>query len=298
MRVLERDYPPDCVLGVSNREYDLMDPAVARLMFDELKPAVVVHLAGCCGGIAANREFPADFYYRNSILTAQVLEAAARHGVRKVIYPIGSCSYPAGARSPIGEDQLWEGRPHSDTEAYSATKRLATIAAEAYRRQYGMQVVVLTLGNMYGEYATFHLRGAQVIAAMIRRFFEAQRNRAKVTLWGTGSPVRDFVYAGDVAALIPWFLENYAAENGPINVSSGAAVTMKELAGLIREIAGFSGEVEWDIAKPDGQAIKLYDIRKLRSYGLSCPTTLRDGIARTFAWFAKNCDSGGEGLRL
>lgn len=298
MPVLWERYGRDHVVGVSSRDYDLIDPVQVARMFVELKPKVLVHLAAYSGGIGANREFPADFYYRNTLLTCLVFHEAAKFKVEKVLYPMGGCAYPATARSPIDESQMWDGFPQPESAPYSTAKKMGIVASESYRRQYGLNSVVIIPGNMYGEYDNFHPRDSHVVPAMIRRYYEAvQTGQQRVVMWGTGTPVRDFVYAGDVAATIPWFLETID-ETGPVNVSSGIATSIRELAEAVSEATGFRGAIEWDALEPDGQKIKIFDVAKLNRMGVHCPTTVQAGLRRTVSWFTANFDSRGDGIRL
>jgi GDP-L-fucose synthase len=207
--VLDRLYRGS-VTAVSRADYDLTNPEAVRAMFRDLQPEVLIHLAAYVGGIGANRDYPADFFYRNTLLSALVFEEAARFGLRKLIYPMGGCSYPAAAKSPIDESQMWDGFPQPESAPYSVAKKLSLIASEAYRRQYGLNSVVIIPGNMYGEYDNFSRQGSHVIPGLVRRFYEAKvAAEPEVAVWGSGTPVRDFVYAGDVAAAIPFFIENY-----------------------------------------------------------------------------------------
>jgi len=298
MPVLCSRYGKDRVLGLSSQDYDLTDPREVERMFRETKPTILVHLAAYSGGIMANCRYPADFFYRNLLLTALVFEAAARCGVRKMIYPMGGCSYPASATSPIGEDQMWGGYPQKESAGYAWAKKMGLVASHCYRQQHGLNSVVLIPGNMYGEYDNFRLEEAHVIPALIRRFHEARiRGVNRVVLWGTGDPVRDFVYAGDVAALFPFFIERYASSE-PVNLSSGTGISIRELAMMIKELTGYQGEVEWDSTKPDGQKVKIFDVTRMKGLGLSCPTPLREGLKKTIAWFEKNYESRTDGIRL
>lgn len=298
MPILYDTYGKENVKGLSSGDYDLMDFSQARQMIENLQPEVLVHLAAYSGGIGANRKYPGDFYFINTILTANCFELAARYGVKKMIYPMGGCSYPSTATSPIGEEQMWQGYPQMESAGYSSAKKMGIVASHSYRTQYGLNSVVLIPGNMYGPFDNFRNEESHVVPGMLRRYFEAKReNLPKVTMWGTGAPVRDFVYAGDVAALIPWFIENYN-ETGPVNLSSGTTTSMKELAEIIKEITGYEGEIEWDTGKPDGQMIKIFDVAKLKSLGLSCPTPLKEGLKLTAQWLEKNYDSKGDHIRL
>ena len=296
--VLETQYGADNVVAVSSREYDLMDPQQVKSMFVAVQPKVVVHYAAYSGGIGANRTYPADFYFRNTVLTALTFNAAARHKVEKLVYPMGGCSYPAQAKSPIGEEQLWQGFPQVESAAYSTAKMMGIVAAQSYKTQYGLNATVIVPGNLYGEYDNYSKLESHVIPAMIRRYYEAKLEGVQqVEMWGTGRPERDFVYAGDVAKLLPFFIEDYD-EMGPINLSSGVATSIKTLANTIARLVGFQGEVVWDATKPDGQMVKIFNSTKLNKLGLSCATPLEEGIKRTIRWFSANYDTGGDGLRL
>jgi GDP-L-fucose synthase len=298
MPVLEKRYGPARVRGLSSADYDLLDTAEVRRLFAQEKPDAVIHLAGFVGGIGANRQYPATFFYRNAVLTALMFEAAAENQVGKLVYPMGGCSYPARARSPIDESQMWEGYPQPESAAYSTAKKMGLVAAEAYRQQCGLNSVVVIPGNLFGEYDNFRLNESHVIPALIRRYWEAKlAGASQVVAWGTGRATRDFVYAGDVAALVPYFLEEYDSTE-PVNLSSGTSTSIGELTALIKELTGFAGEIVWDASKPDGQLEKIFDVTRMKKLGLSCPTPLREGLERTIAWFGANYASRGDGIRL
>lgn len=295
---LQEAYGADNVVGVSSRDYDLMERANVEKMFDDVKPDVVVHLAAYSGGIGANRTYPGDFYYQNTLLAAHTFDVAARKGVDKLIYTMGGCSYPAKATSPIDESQLWNGYPQYESAGYSTAKMMGTVASRSYRDQFDLNSVVLIPGNLYGEYDNFTKLDSHVVPAMIRRYYEAQLNGDKtITMWGSGKPQRDFVYAADVARLIPWFIENYDSSDW-VNISAGRTTEIKELAETIADLVGFEGEIQWDTDKPDGQMIKIFDTERLKTLGLSCDTPLREGLQKTIDWFASNYEGPGDGLRL
>lgn len=296
--VLQESYGAAAVVGVSSRDYDLQDRVAVERMFDDIQPNVVVHLAAYSGGIGANRTYPADFYYRNTLLTALTFDVAARRNVRKFIYPMGGCSYPADAKSPICEDQLWRGYPQLESAGYSTAKMMGTVAGRAYRAQYGLDTAVIIPGNMYGEFDNFRTQESHVVPAMIRRYFEAKRaGLDEVAMWGTGKPQRDFVYAGDVARCLPYFIDTYSSPE-PVNISSGTTVAIRELAETIADLVSFKGRIAWDTTKPDGQLVKIFATDRLSSLGLSCRTQLRDGLASTIKWFAESYDGARDGLRL
>ncbi len=296
--VLQAAYGVDNVVGVSSKDYDLMDRRSVDDMFDHHNPEIVVHFAAYSGGIGANRAYPADFYYRNTILTAHVFEAAARRGVGKLLYAMGGCSYPSKAASPIDESQLWTGYPQDESAGYSTAKMMGVVAARSYRSQHGLNASVIIPGNMYGEYDNFGGLDSHVVPAMIRRYHEARlRGDREVVMWGTGRPQRDFVYAGDVAATVPFFLSSYDSSE-PVNVSAGYSVPIAELAQHIARMTQFDGEIRWDADKPDGQMVKIFDTARLRGLGLACDTPLAEGLGRTIAWFAQNYAARSDGLRL
>ena len=295
---LTATYGSSRVIPVSSKDFDLMDNHEVEKLFTHHSPTAIVHLAAYSGGIAANRTYPADFYFRNTILTALLFHWAAKYRVSKLIYPMGGCSYPAAATSPIGEDQLWNGYPHADSAAYSTAKMMGTVAASAYKAQYDLNSTVLIPGNLYGEYDNFHRLDSHVVPAMIRRYHEARLTLAdSITQWGSGLPERDFVYAKDVAATIPFFLES---ENitGPVNISSGRKITIRALAESIAALTGFEGEILWDTSKPDGQMVKIFDVSALNAFGLSCNTSLDTGLESTITWFSRNYEGATDGLRL
>ena len=295
---MQARYGADNVVGLSSRDYDLMDAGQVRRMFDEQKPDVLVHLAAYSGGIGINRARPADFYFRNTILTALAFQEAALRKIRKMIYPVGGCSYPANAVSPIDESKMWDGFPQPDSAGYSVAKKLGIVASQSYRQQYGLNSVILVPGNMYGEYDNFRESESHVIPAMVRRYYEQMRaNADSIVMWGSGDPRRDFVYAGDVAEAIIALLERYDSSD-PVNISSGTSTSIRELAELIKELVGFRGETVWDTTKPEGQHVRIYGVTKMKSLGITCPTTLRDGLRKTIDWLAKNYHARGDGIRL
>lgn len=296
--ILKARYGAENLVAVSSKDYDLMDPSQVERMFAVVQPDVVVHYAAYSGGIGANRLYPADFYFRNTILTALTFDAAARHKIKKLVYPMGGCSYPADARSPIDENQLWRGYPQIDSSGYSTAKMMGVVAGRSYRQQYGLSTSVIIPGNMYGEFDNFSILDSHVVPAMIRRFLEAKlEGKVEVAMWGTGSPERDLVYAGDVARLLPFFIEEYDSPE-VVNISTGTRTSIRQLAETIARLTEYPGAIRWDADKPDGQAVKIFGVERLHGLGLSCDTPLEDGLARTVSWFSANYASRGDGLRL
>ncbi|MCF7837665.1 MAG: NAD-dependent epimerase/dehydratase family protein [Candidatus Marinimicrobia bacterium] len=273
------------ILTPGRADYDLLEPGAADRLLRDTTPDCVVHLAAKSGGILDNRLRPADYFYENLTINTAVLHAAWRAGVKKLLTLMGGCSYPAAAVSPIGEDQMWQGYPQAESAGYSVAKKMLLVQSAAYRAQHGFNSLVLIPGNVYGEWDNFNLTQAHVIPALIRRFSEAREAAApEVVCFGSGQPTRDFVYAGDIARLIPWFLARYDS-SAPVNLSTGTRIRIRELAETIRGLTGYAGRIEWDAAQPDGQMDKIFDVTRLRGLGLACPTSLADGLRRTIAWF-------------
>jgi GDP-L-fucose synthase len=298
MPVLEEKYGKENVIGLCSRDFDLLDPVQVERMFQIHKPTVLVHLAAYSGGIGANREFPADFFYKNALFVTLMFEAAAKHGVEKMIYTMGGCSYPSTAHSPISEEQMWQGYPQPESAGYSAAKKMGIVASQSYRQQYGLNSVVLIPGNMYGEYDNFRASESHVVPAMVRRYYETKlRGDKEIVMWGDGSPVRDFVYAGDVAKTLPWFIENYDSSE-PVNISSGTETRIKELAETIAEKMAYQGDIQWDASKPNGQMVKIFDTTRMKSLGLACDTSLAEGLDKTIRWMEQHYTARTDGIRL
>lgn len=277
------------VTGVSSKDYDLLEQSEVRRMFAERQPGVVVHLAALSGGIKTNIERPAEFYYRNLLMQTMVMHAAWQAGVRKYLTCMGGCSYPAHAPSPIKERDMWNGYPQPESAGYSMAKKMNIVQAAMYRRQYGFNAVVTVPGNLYGPYDNYNLNDSHVIPALIRKVYEAtQRGDKEIVAWGTGQPVRDFVYSRDVAEALIVTLETYDGDEF-FNISSGTQTTIKELYDTVTGLMGFTGTVRWDTSRPDGQMYKGFDVTKIKELiGYECRTTLREGLTETIAWFKDN----------
>jgi len=273
------------IIPVGSENYDLLDGQKIERMLEDNEPDAVVHLAAKVGGIIANRDLPADFFYENVMINTQVFDACFRFGVKKFLTFMGGCAYPADAESPISEDKMWDGFPQFESAPYSVAKKIVLVQSESYRRQHGFNSVVLIPGNVYGEHDNFKESESHVIPALIRRFVEAKESGAsEVSCYGSGKPERDFVYAGDIGKLVPWFLANYDASE-PVNLSTGVHTSIRTLAETIKEIVGFDGEIRWDTDKPEGMLIKIFGADRLRALGLACDTPLDKGLRTTVDWF-------------
>ena len=277
------------VLAPTREDVNLLEQAQVRRLMAEARPHIVIHLAGLVGGILANRERPAEFCYENLLMGTMVLHESWRAGAAKYVTLIGGCSYPATAENPIAEEALWNGYPQPESAPYSLAKRMNVVQAEAYRREHGFDAIVLVPGNVYGPHDNFDLENSHVIPALIRRFHEAKaEGTGEVVVWGTGTPVRDFVYVSDVCQAITVATETYSASE-PINISSGVPTTIKELVELVARITGYEGGVRWDPSKPNGQMLKAFKVTRMQEWlRYRCQTSLVEGLTKTAAWFEAN----------
>jgi len=280
------------VRPVSSRDHDLLDPVAVKKMFREIRPRVVVHLAGLVGGIGANKARPADFCTRNLLMNTLVIHEAAGAGVEKLVAAVGGCSYPADAPHPIRESALWQGYPQAENAPYSTAKRMVCVLAEAYAAQYGLRSAVAIPGNVYGPHDNFSLEAGHVVPAMIRRFHEAvDEGAATVTCWGSGRPTRDFLFAADLAACMPFLIDQYEGPE-PLNIARSETTSIQELAETAAAVTGFTGDILWDTSRPDGQKEKILDTSRMRALGLECPTSLEEGLQATYRWYLDNLETG------
>jgi len=270
-------------------EFDLREQADVRRLMRELRPQVLIHAAGLVGGILANRERPAEFFHDNLVMGTTLLHEAWKAGVEKFVCLIGGCSYPAQAPNPIKEEYLWDGYPQGESAAYSVAKKMLVVQSDAYRRQHGFDSIVLVPGNVYGPHDNFHLENSHVIPALIRKVFEAQQRGERVfTAWGSGAPVRDFIYAGDAARAIVLATRKWRSSE-IINISSGRPTTIRELVETVIRLTRYEGELRWDTSKPDGQMYKGFDVTRMRNeLGFEPQVSLEEGLRRTIAWYAEH----------
>ncbi|MBP5786587.1 MAG: NAD-dependent epimerase/dehydratase family protein [Kiritimatiellae bacterium] len=283
--ILRREFPDAELVPVSRADADLLLPGAPADLLARVRPDLVVHMAAKSAGILANRLRPADFFYENLCMNLHMFHESFLAGVKKFVTFMGGCSYPHDAVSPIGEDQMWNGFPQRESAGYSVAKKMLLVQSWAYRVQHNFNSVVLIPGNVYGEWDNFNLEEAHVIPALIRKYTEAaDRGDSSVRAFGTGRPTRDFVYAGDVMATVPWFIRNYSSSE-PVNISAGRRISIRELAEAVRDATGFRGEIVWDTTQPDGQMDKIFNVTRLHSLGLSCDTPLAEGLRRTASWF-------------
>lgn len=283
VRALEaRGFAP---LVATRAEADLERQEATETWFAANRPDVVILAAAHVGGIHANNSFPRDFLYKNLMIAGNVIEAAHRNGVAKLIFLGSSCIYPKFARQPITEEELLTGSLEPTNEWYAIAKIAGIKLAQSYRRQFGADFISLMPTNLYGLGDNYHPDHSHVIAALIRRFHEAKESAAPaVTIWGTGTPRREFLFVDDLAEASLHALEHYSGESH-LNCGTGEDVTIAELARLIAETVGYRGDLAFDTSKPDGTPRKLLDVSKMAALGWRAKTALRDGLAVAYRDF-------------
>ena len=275
------------------KDLDLTDARAVDAFFAAEKPDYVFLAAAKVGGIVANRDFPADFIRDNLAIQLNVIDAARRYGVRKLLFLGSSCIYPKLAPQPMKEEHLLTGTLEPTNEPYAIAKIAGIKLCQSYNRQYGTDFIACMPTNLYGPNDNFDLTSSHVLPAMIRKFHEAKASgAASVTLWGDGSPMREFLHVDDMASACLALMEKFSPtkaqnEAGDIflNVGTGQDVTIRELAETVRRAVGFAGEVVWDASKPNGTPRKLLDVSRLRAMGWAPKTGLEEGVAGTYAWF-------------
>jgi GDP-L-fucose synthase len=243
-------------------KYDLVDPNSIGRMLADSRPDVIIHLAAQVGGIGANREHPAEFFYNNLMMGVQLMHQAWQTGVEKFVAIGTVCAYPKFTPVPFREDDLWIGYPEETNAPYGLAKKMLLVQAQAYRQQYGYNAIFLLPVNLYGPRDNFHLDSSHVIPALIRKCIEAQEaGQDEMVVWGDGSPTREFIYAEDAAEGILLATERYNAPD-PVNIGSGREISIKDLALLIARLTGFEGRLVFDTSKPNGQPRRGLDTRR------------------------------------
>jgi GDP-L-fucose synthase len=271
------------------RDYDLTRAGDVERLFETAKPELVIHLAAEVGGIGANRDNPGRYWYANLMMGANVLEQSRASGVDKLVLLGTICSYPKLAPVPFREDDLWNGYPEETNAPYGIAKKTLLVGAQGYRKQYGVESVYLLSVNLYGPGDNFDLQTSHVIPALIRKMVEAQdRGEHEIVLWGDGSPTREFLFVEDAAEGIWLAAQRYDGAE-PVNLGTGAEISIRELAEVIGELVGFNGEIVWDTTKPNGQPRRRLDVSRAEElFGFRAQTPLRDGLERTISWYRKS----------
>ena len=280
----------DCEIFVPrSKEYNLVFFDQAQQCMESFRPHIVIHGAAFYGGIWINQLYPGRIFYENLVMGAHVMEAARLVGVEKFVGIGTACSYPGYLEGHLKEDNLWDGIPHETVVNYGLTKKMMAIQGWAYKRQYGLDAIHVILTNLYGPCDTFNPDRSHVVAALIRKFVEAkQAGSPEVEVWGTGKPVREFLYVEDCAEAIVRAAEVYD-DVSPLNIGCGEGTSIRELVDIVKELAGFEGQVIWNADKPDGQMVKVLDVTKMKQVlQWSPPTSIRDGLQKTIAWYVAN----------
>ncbi len=280
------------IIAPRSADYDLTDPHQTRALFESTQPDLVFHLAARVGGIGANRRHPGTFFYANMAMGLNVLEEARNHGTKKVLVAGTVCAYPKYTPVPFRESDLWSGFPEETNAPYGIAKRALLVMAQSYREEFGCNFVMLFPVNLYGPRDNFDLEDSHVIPAMIRKFVDARASGApSVTLWGDGTPTREFLYVEDAADAFALAAERYD-DPAPVNVGTGVEISMADLASTIAELTEYDGRIVWDTSRPNGQPRRQLDVSRARNhFGFIARTSLQEGLRRTISWYQAKAES-------
>ncbi len=276
------------VFAPRSRDHDLREQEAVRRMYEIARPHLIIHLAGSVGGIGANQRYPGRFFYDNLVMGAHLLEQARRFEVPKFVGIGTVCAYPMSTPVPFKEEDLWDGYPEQTNAAYGLAKKMMLVQSQAYRAEYGYNAIHLLMSNLYGPGENLDPETSHGLASMVRKFVDARNlGHDHVILWGDGSPTREFLYVEDAAEGILLASELYDLSE-PINLGSGEEISIRDLAGKIRDLAGFVGQVRWDPNKPNGQPRRCVDVtRAKRHFGFEATTPLDEGLLRMISWYEK-----------
>ena len=282
-----RAHRPAEIVVPRRRDYDLVQRQACRRLLQDARPDLVVHLAARVGGIGANRENPGSFFFDNLMMGVQLVEECRLHGVAKVVTVGTICSYPKHTPVPFREEELWNGYPEETNAPYGLAKKMLLVQGQAYRQQYGMDVIHLLPVNLYGPGDNFDPASSHVIPALIKKFEDALEEGTHVELWGTGRASREFLYVEDAAKGICRAADRYSGAE-PVNLGAGFEITIRDLAETIASLMGFRGEIRWDPSKPDGQPRRCLDTtRAAQLFGFRAETRFEDGLRRTIDWYRR-----------
>ncbi len=268
------------------QDIDLTDALAVRRLMAEVKPEVIIHLAARVGGIGANRDFPAEFFYENLMMGTNIIHEAWKAGAKKVVAIGTVCSYPKDPPVPFKEENLWDGYPEETNAAYGLSKKMLLVQAHAYRQQYGFNSVVLLPVNLYGPRDNFNLETSHVIPAFIIKCLAAKESgKQEVVMWGDGSPTREFLYIEDAARGILMATERYD-DDLPVNLGSGQEIRIGDLIEKLAKLLGYTGKIAWDASKPNGQPRRLLDVSRAKEkFGFATEVSLDEGLRRTIDWY-------------
>jgi GDP-L-fucose synthase len=276
------------IIGKSSSELDLRNQQAVNSFFETEKPDYVFLAAARAGGIMANNTYRANFIYDNLMIESNIVNASYLNNVKKLLFLGSSCIYPKLAPQPMKEDALLTGLLETTNEPYAIAKIAGIKLCEAYRDQYGCNFIAAMPTNLYGEGDNYHLQNSHVIPALLRKFHEAKiENKTSVEIWGTGTPLREFMYVDDLASACVFLMQNYN-EKLFINVGTGEEVSIKDLAMLVKEVTGFAGELKFDTSKPDGTPRKLMDSSRLHGLGWKSSIGLKEGLKKAYNFFKES----------
>lgn len=271
------------------KDYNLTEIEAVRRLYRAAKPDIVIHLAAVVGGIGANRNNPGKFFYENALMGLHTLEEARQAKVEKLVAIGTICAYPKFTPVPFWEEDLWNGYPEETNAPYGLAKKMLLVQSQAYREQYDFNSIYLLPVNLYGPRDNFDLEASHVIPALIRKCLEAkQRGEDHITVWGDGSPTREFLYVEDAAEGILLAAEHYG-DSAPVNLGSGVEIAIKDLVETIARLTAFEGQVKWDTTRPNGQPRRVLDTAKAEKlFGFKAGVSLEQGLKRTIAWYKEN----------
>jgi GDP-L-fucose synthase len=283
-----RDLNPDNSIFISREDADLTDFSTTEKLFAQHKPTHVIHLAAEVGGIGGNISNSGDYFRNNILINTNVLEISRRVGVKKLISFMSTCVFPDDAKYPLTVDQVHNGPPHPSNFSYAYAKRMLDVQSKAYRKQWGLDYQILVPTNIYGPNDYWNLQEGHVVPSLIHKIYLAKKTNEALNVWGTGSPLREFVYAEDIGKLALWAVKDYQ-HTEPLILSSGIEVSIRDLVTTIAKLMNFTGEITFDSNKPDGQFRKPSDSETLRSYLPNFSyLSLEEGLQRTITWFERN----------
>lgn len=281
------------IISIGRHRYDLRHEADVIRMYAEEPATMVIHLAATVGGIGINREHPGSFFYDNLMMGILTLEHARQAGIKKFVAIGTICAYPKYTPIPFHEDELWNGYPEETNAPYGLAKKMLLVQSQSYREEYGFNSVYLLPVNLYGPFDNFDPKSSHVIPALIKKCIDAQTaGEDRIIAWGDGSPTREFLYVEDAARGIVQAAESYNSSE-PINLGSSSEISIKDLVELIAELTGFTGTIEWDTTKPNGQPRRKLDVSRAKErFGFESQTDFREGLKRTIEWYRNSLKAG------
>lgn len=269
-----------------SKNYNLVDPEAVKKLYNDSKPDIVIHLAAVVGGIGANKAHPGKFYYDNLMMGANIIEEGRKAGIEKLVALGTICCYPKFTPVPFKEENIWNGYPEETNAPYGLAKKMLLVQTQAYRQEYGLNAIFLMPVNLYGPGDNFNPESSHVIPALIKKFVEAKAAKEPVvTIWGTGTATREFLYVEDAARAIVLATDLYDKPE-PVNIGAGFEIRIFDLVNKIRDLVGFDGEIAWDTTKPDGQPRRCLDTsRAEEEFGFKAMTTFDEGLKKTLEWY-------------